>query len=304
MTRLAGIIKMKWYNITYFIREAGSSIAKHRFMSVAAVSVIAACLLIMGSFLLVAVNIESMLQEVENQNEIVAFIDEKLPEGAAASVESQICSLPNVNDVKYTSKEQALTQFRQELGEDSDLLDGLDGDNPLRSRFSITLSDIKQTSQTAQALREIKGITDVSARSDISDKIIQVRSVVTAICLILIIVLLAVAIFIISNTVNLTIFNRREEIAIMKMVGAKNGFVRSPFIIEGLILGIIGAVLALLLEWGLYAYVAETVLQEFNLFHFISFGDIVWKLAAVFAGVGALVGGAGSAITMRKFLKV
>ncbi|MEG2377853.1 MAG: FtsX-like permease family protein, partial [Clostridia bacterium] len=105
-------------------------------------------------------------------------------------------------------------------------------------------------------------------------------------------------------TVNLTIFNRREEIAIMKMVGARNGFVRFPFIIEGLILGIAGALLALLVQWGLYTYVATTALGALEAFKLISFGDMVWQLLAVFIAVGAIVGSVGSALTMRKFLKV
>lgn len=296
---------MKWYNITYFVREAISSIGKHRVMTIAAVSVIAACLLIMGSFMLVVVNVENMLHEVENQNEIVAFVDETLAPEAAGGLSDAIRKADeNVAEVRYTSKEDALKLFREELGENEDLLDGLEGDNPLRNRYSIKLHDISKTQQTADKIKGVEGIADVSARSDISDKILQVRHVVTAICLILIIVLLAVAIFIISNTVNLTLFNRREEIAIMKMVGAGNGFVRSPFIIEGLLLGVMGALIALLLQWGLYAYVAETALQDFPLFHFVSFGDMVWQLLGTFVVIGALVGGLGSAITMRKFLKV
>lgn len=296
---------MKWYNLTYFIREAFSSIGKHRVMTVAAVGVIAACLLIMGSFTLVVVNIESMLREVEAQNEVVAFVDEALPDEQAKTLEQAIRDAdPNISEVRYTSRQDALSEFREELGENQDLLDGLEGDNPLRNRYSVKLHDIAKTQQTAEKLRQVEGIADVSARSDVSDKILQVRHLVTGICLILIIVLLAVAIFIISNTVNLTMFNRREEIAIMKMVGAGNGFVCSPFIIEGILLGLMGALLAILVQWGLYTYVAQTALSEFSMFHFISFGDMVWQLLGMFAAIGALVGGLGSAITMRKFLNV
>ncbi|MEG2570853.1 MAG: permease-like cell division protein FtsX [Clostridia bacterium] len=295
---------MKWYNFTYFIREAFSSIFKHRLMSVAAVSVIAACLLIMGSFMLIAVNIESMLKEVEDQSQIVAYVNGTTTKQQEAALTEKIRGIKNVKNIEFITREQALKNFRVELGENSGLLDGMDTDNPLRGRFVVTMNDIRATEQTASELKAVSGIEEVSVRSDLSDKIIKVRSVVTAVCLILIIVLLAVAIFIISNTVNLTIFNRREEIAIMKMVGARNGFVRFPFIIEGLILGIAGALLALLVQWGLYTYVATTALGALEAFKLISFGDMVWQLLAVFIAVGAIVGSVGSALTMRKFLKV
>ena len=205
---------------------------------------------------------------------------------------------------EFVSKEEAYSDFEKTLGDESELLEGLENDNPLRNRYRIQLDDISKTAQTGRALEQIEGLDKIQARSDISDKILQVRSLVTAICLILILVMLAVSVFIIANTVNLTIFNRREEIAIMKMVGAKNGFIRSPFLIEGLILGLVGAGVALLLQWGLYEYVAHTALQGFQMFHIIGFRELLLPLAAIFVGVGVLVGCLGSAITMRKFLKV
>lgn len=296
---------MKWYNITYFIREAVSSIGKHRVMSVAAIGVIAACLLIMGSFMLVAVNIESMLHAIESQNEILAYVNESLDEEDAASLTDEVKKASeHISEVTYVSKEEALVAFREELGDDQDLLDGLEGDNPLRNRYCVKLHDIAMTEEVAEALKEVDGIAEVSARSDVSDKIVQIRQIATLACVIIILVLLCVALFIIANTVNLALFNRREEIAIMKMIGANDSFVRSPFMIEGLILGIIGALLALFLQWALYTYIVKTALVDFTLFDIISFRSMFWYLLASFVGVGALVGGIGSGITIRKFLKV
>ena len=296
---------MKWYNISYFIREAVSSIGKHRVMSGAAIGVIAACLLIMGSFMLVAVNVESMLHEIESQNEILAYVNETMDDEDASGLEDEIkAAHDQISEIKYVSKEEALVAFREELGDDQDLLDGLEGDNPLRNRYCIKLHDIGFTQEVAESLKEVDGIAEVSARSDVSDKIVQIRHIATLACVIIILVLLCVAIFIIANTVNLALFNRREEIAIMKMVGANDSFVRSPFMIEGLILGIIGALLALVLQWVLYTYIVKTALADFALFELISFRSMFWYLLGSFIGVGALVGGLGSGITIRKFLKV
>lgn len=304
MIRQAGIIKMKLYNLSYFFREAVASIFKHRVMSLAASGVIMACLILMGSFGLVAANIERVLQDVESKNQVVVFVNESYTVDQAKAIAPKIEELPNVVNATYVSKADALEEFRKELGDDSNLLDGLGNDNPLRDRYVITLKDQALTKQTAEALSQVEGVASVQARSDISEKIIQVRSVVTAICLALIIMLLAVSIFIISNTVNLTIFNRREEIAIMKMIGAKNGFVRAPFVLEGLILGLVGAAFAFFIQWGLYEYLMGAALSKFQLFKMIGFADVWKELALVFAGVGVLVGGVGSGITMRKFLKV
>lgn len=295
---------MKSYNLTYFIKESFESIFKHRFMSFAAMSVITACLLLMGSFMLVAFNIENLLGEVEDKNEIIAFVDESYTQEQAIALEEKILGLGDISQAEFISKERALRDFKKEFGEQSSLLDDLEDDNPLRHRFRIKLDDIRGTARTERELYGIEGIAKVSARSDIANRIIQVRDVVTAICLVLIIILVLVSIFIISNTVNLTLFNRREEISIMKMVGATNGFIRCPFVIEGLLLGIGGAVIALLLQWGVYTYMSDLVIKSLQFFPVISFRDAFHWLALTFFGVGIFVGGLGSTITLRKFLKV
>ncbi|MBQ9985448.1 MAG: permease-like cell division protein FtsX [Oscillospiraceae bacterium] len=295
---------MKIYNITYFLREGISSIFSHRLMSFAAMSVITACLLLMGSFSLVAVNIDKLLEDVENKNEIVAFVNETYTEEQARSLETQITDIDGVASASFMTKTEALDNFKKDFGDESGILDGLDARNPLRDRFTITLRDISQTQAVADALETIEGVANVRARSDITDKIMQVRDVTTAICTVLILILMFVSIFIISNTVNLTMFNRREEIAIMKMIGATNGFVRIPFIIEGVLIGLAGATLALGLQWIVYEYLVVGALSTLSFMPVVAFGECMSLILIMFYGVALLVGGLGSAITLRKFLKV
>lgn len=295
---------MKLYNFTYLLREGISSIFSHRLMSLAAMSVITACLLLMGSFSLVAVNIDKMLEDVENKNEIVVFIDETYTEEQARALRGDLLAVSEVKSAEYMSKTEALENFKKDFGDEAGILDGLDSRNPLRDRFTVTLHHIEDTKSAAEELENIEGIANVRADSEVSDKIVQVRDVVTAICTVLIIILILVSVFIISNTVNLTLFNRREEIAIMKMIGATNGFVRIPFVIEGLLIGIAGASLALALQWVVYEYVVAAALSTLSFMPTVSFGGVIWFVVAMFYGVGMLVGGAGSAITLRKFLKV
>lgn len=295
---------MRLYNISYFFREGIHSIFTHRLMSIASVSVITACLLLMGSFTLVALNVENLMKDIEDKNEVVAYVDESLSDEQARAVGEKIREMPEVQDAVYTTKEEALENFRAEFGDEAGILDGLDDRNPLRNRYTVKLNDIHDTAALEARLREVEGIAKVSARSDISDKIIQVSDVTTVICGALILILVLVSVFIISNTVNITMFNRREEIAIMKMIGATNGFVRIPFIIEGILLGIFGAGIALLLQWGVYEYVVAGALSSISFIPTIAFGDIAGNLSLIFFGVGILVGGLGSVITLRKFLKV
>jgi len=304
VTRQVGIIKMKLYNISYFFREAFSSIFTHRLMSMAATGIIMACLLMMGSFTLLTVNVDQILQEVEEKNQVVVFVNETYTQEQAQAIAPNIKAIENIVDAQYVSREQALEDFREELGEDSSLLDGLGEDNPLRNRYVITMSDQARTQETAERLRGVEGVADVQARTDISDKIVQLRRIVTVVCLVLILMLVIVSVFIISNTVNLTIFNRKEEIAIMKMIGAQNGFVRAPFMLEGMLLGAAGALVAMLLQWGIYEYLVRVVLADFSIFSLIGFGTVWHYLAILFAAVGILVGSIGSGITMRKYLRV
>ncbi len=295
---------MKLYNISYFLREGIHSIFTHRLMSFAAMSVITACLLLMGSFTLVASNIDRLLGDIEEKNKVVAFVEETYTEEESRALEDDILAVPEVASVEFMTKTEALEDFKEDFGDESELLDGLDERNPLRDRYTITLHNIEDTQKAADNLAMIEGVAKVSARSDISDKVVQVRDVVTIVCVALVLILILVSIFIISNTVNLTMFNRREEIAIMKMIGATNGFIRFPFVIEGLLIGIAGAAIALLLQWFVYEYIVASALSGISFIPTLPFKDCVGFIAAIFFGTGIVVGGIGSAITLRKFLKV
>jgi len=184
------------------------------------------------------------------------------------------------------------------------LLDGLDEDNPLRDRYRITLKDVEFTEQTADQIKAIDGIAEVKARVDLANGFVTARNMINFVLVSLIVVLFAVSIFIISNTIKLSTFDRREEIAIMKMVGATNGFIRWPFVIQGMILGLLGAAVAYFAQWGIYAYVADRVLEEFNILTLVSFEQVSPTVAIIFLATGLVVGVGGSVMTIRRFLRV
>ncbi|MCX7615265.1 MAG: permease-like cell division protein FtsX [Clostridiales bacterium] len=295
---------MKQMNIKYFIEQGVKSIFLHGFMSFAAISVMTACLIITASFALIAFNIDRMIAEVESQSEITVYIDDKLPEADARSLIKQISAIQNVQDAEFVSKERALEEFKKQLGGNASLVSGLENDNPLRHSFRIKMKDISLHAQTVEELKKIPQIASVSSRLDISQKLVKIRSVTNALSIMLIALLGAVSVFIISNTVKLATFTRRDEIAIMKMVGATNSFIRAPFIIEGFLLGVTSAVLSFFLQWGLYSYLGKTIIEGIGIISLIPFNQVGSTVFSIILLAGIVIGMGGSLLAIRKFLNV
>ena len=293
----------------YLVREGFRSIKTHRVMSIASVTIIMACLIIMGSVTLLAVNIDKLIHELENQNEVVAFVEDSIQNPAEAqALQPTLESVPNVHDVEFVSRETAMSAFMSKY--DSALMDGIDA-TVFRHRFVIHLEDIALMEQTKTSLESIPGVAWVNAHIEYAKAFITLRNIVSVVTGILIVILSAVSAFIMSNTIKLTTFGRREEIAIMKMVGATNAFIRLPFIVEGLVLGLLGGGLAFLAEWGLYSLitgrilgtVANSILAE-NLFKLVPFSQLALPVLILYLGIGVLVGAVGGAVAIRNYLKV
>ena len=288
----------------YLIGEGFRSVFTHGFMSFASVTIIIACLTIMGSFSLLAVNIDAVIEDLEQDNEMLAFVDETVPDDKAKAIEPMLTAINNVASVKFVSREEAMEDFKDEY-ENSSIFDEIDA-TVFHHRYIIYLDDIALMAQTKADIEQVEGIADVSAQLEISKGFVTVRNIVSAVSLILIIILGIVSIFIMSNTIKLTTFSRREEIAIMKMVGATNSFIRTPFIIEGLVLGIIGSAVAFALQWGIYSFVGEKVMNSMaNIYvTVIPFQQLMMPVGLLFLGVGVFVGLFGGSIAIRNYLKV
>lgn len=292
------------YSIKYFVREGLHGIAAHGFMSFAAVTVIAACLLITGTFGLLAYNIDILIDGLESQNEIVVYIDETYTRQQALDLKAQILSVENVQEVVFVSKEELFDNYLETLGEDAAVMEDLRDDNPLRDGYRVIMKDVALHGQTVAALEEVTGIASTNSQKEISDRLIQIRRVVNAVSFTLIALLGAVSIFIISNTVRLAMFARREEISIMKMVGATNGFIRTPFIIEGITLGLMASLVSFFAQWGVYKYIVVELMQGTAIFSMVEFDTFALSLLIILAAAGLVLGVGGSVIPIRKFLKV
>ena len=299
-----GITHMKKNNIGYLLREGIRGIFLHGFMSFAAIWVTVACLLIMGTFGLVLYNLNEMIVELEQENEMLVYIDETYSEAEAKSVGSQINQIANVHNAQFVSREQAVENFVDEM-QDEDLFDGLDP-STFRDRFVITLEDNSKMRETEAAIRSIEGVADVSVHYEIQEGFQTVQRILNIASIIIIAVLLVVSMLIISNTVKLAMYDRKEEIAIMKMVGATNGFIRWPFVVEGFILGILASAIAFFLEWGLYNLLQTQIsmVDSLDLITVVPFVEVIEIVAIGYAVVGFLVGVLGSLLSIRKFLKV
>ena len=295
---------MKKNNIGYLLREGFRGIFRHGFRSVTSICVTVACLLIMGTFSLVLYNLHNMVVDLERENQILVYIDDSDSAAEAISVGSQINMISNVRKAEFVSRQQALEDFVDEQ-QDSRLFDGLDA-STLRDRYVVTLEDSSLIKQTVEEIKKIDGVGYVNAHYEIANGFQMVQRVMNIASAIIIAVLFVVSLFIISNTVKLSMYDRKEEIAIMKMVGATDSFIRLPFVVEGLILGLFGSLIGFFLQWGLYDFLQNSItkVDTLKLFQVAPFADVVELVAIVYAIAGLAVGVLGGLLSIRKFLKV
>ena len=293
------------FNAGYYVSEGFHSIFTHGFMSFAAVCMIVACLIIMGSFTLLAVNLDNTLGDLESENEMLVYIDDTLTQDQARALQTTLARVDNVSQLTFVTKEEALADFKAKHGDTTSVLNDLP-DEALRDRYRVHVVDIELMKQTKAALEQVEGVGFVNAATEIADGFVMVRNIATGVAMVLIGILLVISLFIIANTIKLATFYRREEIAIMKMCGATDGFIEWPFVVEGMLLGLTGALIAFLGQWGLYQMVAKFAVQGngLSLVHMISYGSMAPTILAVFCGVGVFIGVIGSLFAIRKFLQV
>ncbi len=295
---------MRINNFLYLLKEGLRSIFLHGFMSFAAVCVTVACLLIMGIFSALMYNMTIMVDELNQTNEVLVYIDEELTDSEAKSIETEIRTLDNVMTAKFVSREQALEEFIADHAGDP-AFSGVEADT-LRHRVVVVLEDNALMEDTITQLRKISGVADITAYYELAEGFSTMKNVLQIVSVSLVLVLLAVSLLIISNTIKIAMFDRREEIFIMKMVGATNGFIRLPFVVEGFILGMTGAGLAFALNWAVYDAMT-TKLEEMdtlNIITLVPFDQLLGPMVTTFVLAGLFVGVFGSLTSIRKFLDV
>ena len=294
---------MRMSRLFFLLGQGIKNIFTHGFMSFASVAVITACLFIMGCFSLLTLNIDNMIAEMQSQNRVIAYVDEELDEDEARALESKVSKVKNIETCEFVTREEAMTSFESDY--DADLFENIDA-SVFRHRFVLSLTDLSLMQETKSDLEHIKGIADVRAHLDYAEKFVTLRNIVSIVSVILVVTLIVVSLFIMTNTIKLATFTRREEIAIMRMVGATNGFIRLPFVVEGLVLGALGGAVAYGLVALVYHLATEKLLaaMAFGFVVLVPFSTVALPLLGVFLGVGILVGVLGGVSAIRNYLKV
>ena len=295
---------MKANNLGYLIKEGFRGIFSHGLPSFAAVCVTVACLLIVGSFSVLMYNVGIMVEELNKTNEILVYIDAELPDAEARSVGTQINRIENVQNSVFVSREEALESFVAEHQGDS-AFSGVEASD-LRHRYVVTLMDNTKMAETVVDIEEISGVANISAAYELAEGFSTIQSVVRIASLAVIVALLFVSLLIISNTVKMAMSDRKDQIGIMKMVGATNGFISFPYLVEGFVLGIFSAAVAFGLQWLLYDLLVARLaaVDTLQLFSFVPFTQLLTPMILTFTAAGLFVGIVGSLNSVRKFMDV
>ncbi len=296
---------MSFSSVKYLIKEGFRNIWSNRMMSVASVCVLLSCLVLIGSASMMFLNIDSLVDKIEAENVIMVFINDDTDDESINRMGEELKAISNVDKIEFVPKEEAWQEQLATMEEaHAKLFQEISSDIPLPDAYKVTVKDLNIFTQTVNEIKSLDNIYTVRENSDLAQKLDNISRAVSIIAIVIIAVLFAISLFIISNTIKLTVYSRRLEISIMKSVGATNGFVRLPFMVEGMILGVLSAVLSLFAVWGVYAIVVAEFGTFFNDLGVepLNFNDYAGWMFLIFLGIGIISGVGGSLITMRKYL--
>lgn len=300
---------MRVSTIRYTIEQGFRNIIKNKMFSIASVATMAACIFMFGIFYSLIINVQYIVEKAEEGVAIVVFLDEDATEKQLNNIEKKLSARPEVLEVKYVSAEEAWEQFQKEyFGENSDAAEGFE-ENPLENsdNYEVYLKDVSMQGELVEYAEGLKGVRKVNKSEQVADALSNVNVLLAYVSGAIIVILLAVAIFLISNTVMMGITVRREEIAIMKYIGAKDSFVRAPFIFEGVMIGIIGAAIPLTILYFAYDKAINYILTRFSILNslldFLPVSSVYKTLLPVGLALGVGIGFVGSFLTIKKHLK-
>ena len=273
-------------------------------MTLASISTVALSLFMLGVFLCGVINLNNMASSLENQVQLSIYLKDGLTTEQIMSVGKQIKAIPNLKKLEFVNKEQAMKEFKERLGDQQQLVNALGGVNPLPNSYVLTFDNPSDVKATVKLATTFQGVESTHYGQDIVEELFRITQVIRIGGIVLIAFLAAATLFIISNTIRLTVFARRKEIAIMKYVGATNGFIRWPFLIEGMLLGLIGAIIAVLCVGEFYHFITMEVSESLAFFPLVPMFPFFYDVAIYILGGGIVVGAIGSTISLKQYMKV
>ncbi len=300
-------LKIKSFKLTYFLRLAVNGLYKNRVMSLSAVLILLSCLVIMGSFALVLVNVDENVSQINHYNKIVVFAKKGTNEFELELMQDEIEDIPGVAKVEFKSNDEALEEQLSEYNLQSEfLLETYKNDNPLKDSFIITCADnaTRATIDTViMKLELLENYEKHTVNLDVVDQINNLKNAFTLIASWLMILLFIVSLFVIINTVKLSVYARRDEIALMRYIGATDFFISFPFLVEGLIIGFLSAGIGFGLQYLLYKYLMLELIGQYDIISILPFSSVMYYLIAAFAVIGIATGFVGSLISLKKYNK-
>lgn len=298
-------MKKRRGRIGYLTKEGFRNIRVNHLMSIASIAVLMSCLVMMGAAFMVIVNVNNVMSEIESQNVVMVYLKDEVQGEAITELREKITLMQNVKKCEFVDKETAFKQQLEELDTDATYFEGVD--NPLPDLFKVSVSDMTKFDKTVAELKTLDGVDSVRDNREIAQTLVKIRQTIFYVSIGVIAVLLLISLFIIANTVRITMYSRRLEINIMKSVGATNWFIRWPFMVEGMVLGAISGILSLAVVWGLYRLVQPSVSSMLTMvsrgFTTVSFLDYAVYILVAFLVIGIVSGGIGSLISIQKYLK-
>ena len=295
---------MKVRTSLYLMKEAFVSLKRNALMSFASISTVAVSLLVLGAFGILGINMGYMVSALESKVEVTAYMKDDVSADALKQMEAKLHTVNGVSEVTFVPKSEALTRFRERLGDQASMLEALDDQNPLPNSFEIKVDNPESVKPTAEAIEKMAGVETVKYGSEIVDQLFQMTKILRILGLVLLGFLVFATLFIISNTIRLTVFARRKEIGIMKYVGATNAFIRLPFLMEGMILGSVGAGIAAVALYYAYAALLYEVHQVFAFLYLVPLYPFLYIIGGALAIIGMLIGAIGSAISLSRYMDV
>lgn len=295
---------MKGSSASYLTREGFRNVWVNRMMSLASVTVLMACLIIMGAGIMIFFNINSLLDVVQSQNVVMVYVSDNADDLSTSQLGVNLQNMDNIESCEFIPREEAFDEQIDKMGADPALFEGFD-EIPLPDSYKVTVKDLNQFSDTVTQIKSLDNVDSVRENGDLANKLLTVRHAITIVSIGLVAMLFLVAVFIISNTIRITMFSRKLEISIMKAVGATNWFIRWPFMIEGMLLGIISGGISLGALWGLYELAVKVFANTISAlgFSLVPFSGYWWQILLLFLGIGIFTGGFGSLVSMGKYLK-
>lgn len=293
---------MKIKTFGHFFNEGFKSVIRNKLMSIASIITVTAALFIFGIFMAIVLNVNSIANSVTTKIQIEGFLKNNISISEQHAIETTITNIKGVVKVEFVSKGQALAKLKSWLGNNKSLANGLDSQNPLPQSYVIKVNEPGSVGYVSQQLKDMNIFYKINDSKTIVDKVIRITGFVKLASLVLMLVLGMVSISLIANTIKLTVFARKKEIGIMKYIGATDWFIRWPFIIEGVTIGLIGGLLSVLMIWGSYLYVSNLISKNLMLFEMVTTSDLVNRIGLSFCFIGMFIGGIGSTLSIRKFL--